>query len=156
MLRQYNVSWNCLNTASTTLPLMNLISTAAIQPEVTEFTLGSDAVASNAAKYAFQRGTTIGAWGGAGGAAVTPQNLNGNNTVTALVTANQGVCSTGPTLTANAFVYQVALNQQATYRFLANPGSGIFLPSTAATSLNLVSLVSAVAFNTVGTVIYSE
>lgn len=156
MLRQFNVSGNCVNTASTTLPLGNLISTAAIQPEVTEFNLGSDAVASNAAKYALQRGTSAGTWGGAGGAAITPQSLNGNMTTAALVTANQGVCSVGPTLTASAFLYQVALNQQATYRWLANPGSGIFLPSTASASLNLMSLVAAVAFNAVFTFIYSE
>ena len=67
MMRQYNASGNCLNTASTTLPLANLVSTAAVQPEVTEFTLGSDAVASNAAKYALQRGTTVGSWAGTGG-----------------------------------------------------------------------------------------
>ena len=82
--------------------------------------------------------------------------MNGNNTVTGLTLANQGVCSSGPTLTASAFLYQVALNQQATYRFLANPGSGIFLPNTANATLNLMSLVAAVAFNTVFTFIYSE
>lgn len=155
MLRQYNVAGNCINTASATLPLGNLVGAAAVLPEITEFTLGSDAVASNAAKYAWQRGTTAGTWGGSGGAAITPQNT-GTTTTASTTAANQGVCSVGPTLTASAFIYQVALNQQATYRFLANPGSGLFILQAANASLNLMSLVAAVAFNTVFTVLFSE
>ena len=60
MLRLYSVNGNCINTASTTLPLANIVATAAILPEILEVVLGSDAVASNAAKYAFQRGTSVG------------------------------------------------------------------------------------------------
>lgn len=144
-----------MNTASATLPVANIVGAAAILPEITEFTLGSDAVASNAAKYAIQRGTTAGTWGGAGGAAITPQGL-GTVTTASTTAGNQGVCSVGPTLTASAFIYQVALNQQATYRFLANPGAGLFVLQAANASLNFMSLVAAVAFNAVGTVIFSE
>lgn len=156
MLRLYSFNGNCSNTASTTLPLANLIGTAACQPEILEVVLGSDAVASNAAKYAFQRGTTIGNWTGTGGAAITGQSQNQVLTTAALTTANQGVCSTGPTLTANAFIYQVPLNQQASVISKFNPGQGLFIGNTAAGSLNLVSLVAATAFNTVFSFTVSE
>ena len=156
MLRLYSVNGNCLNTASATLPLGNIIATAAILPEILEVVLGSDAVASNAAKYAFQRGTTTGTWGGSGGAAITPQAQNPALTVTALTTANQGVCSVGPTLTANAFIYQVPLNQQASVISKFNPGQGLFCLNAANASLNLMSLVAAVAFNTVFSLTVSE
>jgi hypothetical protein len=152
MLRQYAGAGNATNTASSTLPLANLIGTAAIMPEITEFTIGSDAVASNAAKYALQRGTTI---GGGWGSAITPA-AQGPVTTAALTTMNSGGAATGPTLTANTILYQVGLNQQATYRWLANPGSGIFVLQAAAACVNLLSLVAAVAFNAVYTFVWSE
>lgn len=155
MLRLYSVNGNCINTASATLPLGNIIATAAIYSEILEVVLGSDAVASNAAKYAFQRGTTAGTWGGAGGAAITPEP-QGSCTVAALTTANQGVCSVGPTLTANVFIYQVPLNQQASVISKFNPGQGLSCLQAANASLNLMSLVAAVAFNTVFSFTISE
>lgn len=156
MLRIYSVNGNCINTASTTLPLANIVATAAILPEIIEVALGSDAVASNAAKYAFQRGTTVGTWGGSGGTAITPQSQNPALTVAALTTANQGVCSVGPTLTASAFIYQVPLNQQATVISKFNPGQGLFCLNAANASLNLMSLIAAVAFNSVFSFSVSE
>lgn len=156
MLRLYSVNGNCINTASATLPIANIVATAAVLPEILEVVLGSDAVASNAAKYAFQRGTTVGTWAGAGGAAVTPISQNPALTVTALTTANQGVCSVGPTLTANAFIYQIPLNQQASVISKFNPGQGLFCLNAASASLNLMSLVAAVAFNAVFSFTVSE
>lgn len=156
MLRQFGFLGNCTNTASTTLPLGNLVSSSTIQPEVTRFTVGSDASALNAAKYALQYGTTVGTWGGSGGAAITPKPTGPNRSVTSTTTANQGVCSVGPTLTANDIPWGFGLNQQATYEFNAYPGSGIFLPPTNNASLNLMSLVAATAYNAVFSFIFSE
>lgn len=156
MLRLYSFNGNCLNTASTTLPLGNVIATAAVMPEILEVVLGSDAVASNAAKYAFQRGTTAGTWGGAGGAAITGQSQNASLTTAALTTGNQGVCSVGPTLTASAFIYSVPLNQQASVISKFNPGQGLTILNAANASLNLMSLIAAVAFNTVFSFTVSE
>lgn len=155
MLRQYNVAGNCVNTASTTLPLGNLVGGTTVMTELTEFNVSSDAVASNAAKYAFQRGTTAGTWGGAGGAAITPA-CQGPVTVASVTAANQGVCSVGPTLTAGVFLYQFALNQQSAERWVQNPGYGMHLLQASGASLNLMSLVAAVAFNTVFSFVFNE
>ena len=153
MLRLYSFNGNCLNTASSTLPLALLTGTAAILPEILEVVLGSDAVASNAAKYAFQRATTTTM---TSSSAITGQAQNPALTVAALTTAAQGVVSVGPTLTSSAFVYQVPLNQQASVISKFNPGQGLFILNSANAGLALMSLVAAVAFNTVFSFTVSE
>lgn len=153
MLRLYSFNGNCLNTASATLPLALLTGTNAILPEILEVVLGSDAVASNAAKYAFQRATTTTM---TGSSAITGQAQNPALTVAALTTAAEGVVSGGPTLTAGAFIYQVPLNQQASVISKFNPGQGLFILNAASAGLALMSLVAAVAFNTVFSLTVSE
>jgi hypothetical protein len=141
MARKYAVAGNCINTASSTLPLANLVGATTIRPLIYDIMLGSDATpADNDAKYAIQRGTTAGTWAGAGGAAITPQALDPADPA-ALATANQGVASVGPTLTAAAFLLQWAQNMRATFRWVAAPGSELKIPATANNSLNLMSLV---------------
>mgnify|MGYP007071651626 CR=1 FL=1 len=141
MARRYSVTGNCLNTASATLPLGNIVSTTAIRPRVYDFLLGSDAAAAdNAASYKLQRGTTVGTWAGSGGAAITPKPLDMADPA-ATFTANQGVCSAGPTLTSGEFLLGFAVNQRATFRWVAAPGGELVLPATASASLNLMSLV---------------
>src|SRR5262245_22030958 len=110
MARKYAISGNCINTASATLPLGNVIGTTAVRTMIYDILIGSSATpADNAAKYNLQRSTTTGTWAGAGGAALTPQAIDPGDP-SAVTTANQGVCSAGPTLTSNAFVLQFALN----------------------------------------------
>jgi hypothetical protein len=157
--RRYNAAWNCINTQSATLPLCILTGSATIQPEIYHYTIGSDATpASNATKYAWQRATTAGTWAGAGGAAITPQQINASagTAIASGCTFNQGVCSVGPTLTANSFVHQVAINMQATIIVNFNDGAGLNVPSTASAGLALMSLVTVAAYNAAGTVMWSE
>lgn len=157
MARSYSVAGNCLNTASATLPLGNLVGSTTIRPRLYDVMLGSDATpADNAAKYAFQRSTTVGTWGGAGGAAITPQAIDPGDPA-AVATANQGVCSVGPTLTASAFLLQWAQNQRATFRWVAAPGKELVIPATANNGLALMSLVvGGSAVNTVFGLEYEE
>lgn len=154
--RRYNAAWNCTNTASATLPLCNLVGAATIRPEIFSYTLGSDATpASNATKYAWQRSTTVGTWGGSGGAAITPQAID-PAAPASLATFNQGVCSVGPTLTASTFLDQVALNMQASIIRNFNDGAGLMVPATASNGVDLMSLVTTAAYNAAGTVMWSE
>ena len=154
--RNYSVNGNCVNGASATLPIANLVGAATIRPGIFDISIGSDATpADNAAKYAIQRGTTAGTWAGAGGAAITPQALDPADPA-ALATANQGLASVGPTLTASAFLLQFSTNQRATYRWVAAPGSELKIPATASNSLNLMSLVSTASVNTVFSFLYAE
>jgi hypothetical protein len=142
MGRRYSVNGNCVNAASATLPLGIVTGTAAVRTQIYDIVLGSDATpADNAAKYAIQRATTAGTWAGAGGAAITPQALDPADPA-AVTTANQGIASVGPTLTAAAFLLQFPLNQRATFRWVAAPGSELRIPATANNGLALLSLVN--------------
>jgi len=143
MARKYGITGNCLNTASATLPLANVLGTTAVRTMIYDITMGSDATpADNSASYKIQRCTTAGTWAGAGGAAITPQALDPGDPA-AVTTANQGVCSVGPTLTASSFLLQWAQNMRATFRWVAAPGSELKIPATSANGLALMSLVVA-------------
>lgn len=156
MARNYNVSGNVAQSSSATLPFGNIISTTAIRPMIYDITMGSDATpADNASTFAFQRGTTVGTWAGAGGAAITPQAIDPGDPA-ATATANQGIASVGPTLTASAFVLQWAQNQRATFRWVAAPGSELKMPATASNGLNLVNRVSTASVNWAWTWLYQE
>ena len=66
--------------------------------------------------------------------------------------------SANPTLTANAFVLQLAGNQRATLRWFATyPGKELIIPTTAGNGLALMSLVvGGSAINTVFHLEYEE
>lgn len=136
MARSYSVNGNATNTASATLPLINLVSAATVRPKVYDILMGSDATpADNAAKYAMQRGTTA----GTPGSSITPQAIDPGDPV-ALASAGLAIFGAGPTLTANAFLLQWAQNQRATFRWVAAPTKELVLPA-AVNSLNLMALV---------------
>ena len=157
MGRRYNFSSNCVSgTGSATLPIANIVGATTVRPKVYDITCGFDATpADNAFKFNIQRGTTAGTLGGAGGAAITPKPLDFSDPAS-LITANQGVCSVGPTLTANEFLLAWAQNQRATFRWAAAPGSELLLPASATASLNLMALVATASVNCATTILYEE
>lgn len=143
MARSYAVVGNATNTASSTLPLITLISTTAIRPKVFSFDLGSDATpADHAAKYAIQRCTTT----GTPGSSLTPSPLDPADPA-ATTTSGLAVFSVGPTLTSNVFLWQNALNQRASYHWQAAPTKEIVLPATSSNGIALMSLIVDSAFN---------
>lgn len=156
MAKNYAIAGNCAQAASATLPLGNILSATTIRPMIYDITMGSDATpADNACTFAFQRGTTAGTWAGAGGAAITPQAIDPADPA-ALASANQGISSVGPTLTAGAFVLQWTQNQRATFRWVAAPGSELKMPATAANGLNLMNRVASASVNWAWTWLYQE
>lgn len=156
MARNYSVAGNCVSgTGSATLPIMNIVGATTVRTMIYDIMVGTDATpADNAFKFTFQRGTTAGTWGGAGGAAITPQALDSGDPA-ALAAANQGVCSVGPTLTASALLLQWAQNQRATFRWVAAPGSELKQPAST-NSINLMVLVATASINTSFGVLYQE
>lgn len=156
MARKYGITGNCSSASSSTLPIANIVGTTAVRTMLYDMTIGSDATpADQAAKYSWQRSTTVGTWAGAGGAAITPQALDPGDPA-AVTTSNQGICSVGPTLTASAFLLQVALNQRATYRWVAAPGSEIKIPATASNGIALMPLVATATYNLAWTFLIEE
>ncbi len=73
--------------------------------------------------------------------ALTPNSLDPADTLASTIVANATVTADG-TLTASAFLYREALNQRASFRWVAAPYSELFIPATASNGL-MVGLSSA-------------
>src|SRR3954469_6981252 len=114
MGRRYSVSGTATNTQSATLPLITLIGAATIRPRIYDVIFSSAATpADNAALYAFQRCTTA----GTPGSSLTPQAEDPGDP-SSLASSGLAVFGAGPTLTASAFLLQIAHNQRATVRWV--------------------------------------
>lgn len=127
--RNYSVSANATNTQSSTLPLVGITGSTTVRPCIYEFTFGSSgAPADNAASFIFQRATTAGT-----STAFTPIALDPADP--ASTTSSGFTYTVGPTLTANSILYEFGLNQRATFRWIAAPGSELKVPATAANGI---------------------
>lgn len=147
-MRQYAISVNDTNTASTTQ--LGLTSTAAIQPKVYDLIVSSSATpASNVGQYQIKRYTAAGT-----ATAITPQALGVNEP--AATAAAGGNHSVEPTYTANAILLQFSVNQQATWRWVAAPDGELVLPSTAANGIGFFTNATNSAFAIDVTMHYRE
>lgn len=89
-----------------------------------EFLLGSEATpGDNAFLWDIQRNTAVGT-----GSAVTPQSIDPGDTVASNATAQQNM-TIEPTFPPTHLV-RLALNQRATFRWVAQPGSELVYPAT--------------------------
>lgn len=96
-----------------------------------DLTIGIEAAPANFANlWQIQRFTAPGT-----NTPVTPQPLDPADGAS-LFTAGEND-TINPTLTANQFLLTVALNQQATYRWVAAPGSELVVPSVVGNGLAL-------------------
>lgn len=149
MARRYSIDGQATNTAAKTI--LGLTSAATVRPKIYDLTIGSDATpADMAAEYVLQRYTAAGT-----ATAVTPQALDSGDPAS--------LCAAGeahtvePTYTANAILLQFALNQRATYRWVAAPGGEIVLPATAANGVGLAVIsVSGTPVNVNATIHFEE
>lgn len=105
-----------------------LLTAAAASPrraKVYDVSIGSGASpADNAFIWIVQRCTTAGT-----GTTLTPNSLDAADTLASTIVATHTV-TVDPTLTANAFNYRDALNQRATFRWVAAPYSELIVPAT--------------------------
>lgn len=138
-------------TASGSLPLGS-IGADATRPrrgKLYDLILGSEASpADNAFLYTVQRCTALGT-----ATSVTPQALDPGDAATE---ADAGENHTvDATQTAGAILLAIALNQRATFRWVAAPGSELTYPATAANGLAInTPTSSAVAIS--GTILVAE
>lgn len=125
-MANYAVEYN--RTASNTASLGSIVadSTRPRRGKIYDIVFGSEATpADNAFRYILQRCTAAGT-----STAVTPQPLDPADAATE---ADAGENHTiEPTYTANAILLAVALNQRATFRWVASPGGELVYPATAA------------------------
>src|SRR6476646_7995671 len=139
----FSVNFNVTNTASATVPLVNLMGTATSQIGIYEINAGSDATADNAVKYAIMRTSARGTQA----TTITPNAEDQNVTQAALTTAD-ATWNINPTITASSWILQWGMHQRATYRWVAYDYAK-FLRSQAGTAkgMALMSVVVASAFN---------
>lgn len=150
MQRMYSGYAVATNTASATVPMIGLGSATTIRPAIYDFTVGSAATpASNATQYVWQRSSTLGTTS----ATFTPVAIDPADpaSLATVPTAWSG----NPTLTASAYTYSFAVNMQATYRWVAYPGSEMKVANST-TGLYLMSLVTTAAYSTTFSFLYYE
>lgn len=110
------------------------ISPAAASPrraKIYDWTLGSGATpGDNAFIHIAQRQTSV-----ATGSAKTPNALDPADSLATTIIVLDTVTVDSVGLTANAFLFRKALNQRATFRWVAAPYGEILLPATAAAAV---------------------
>jgi hypothetical protein len=120
-------------TASTTASLGVLSANAATprRVKVYDVMMGSEATAAdNPFLWLFQRTTAAGT-----STAITPLAIDPADAA-ALFTAGQAH-TVEPTYTANAILLDIALNQRATFRWVASPGGELVIPATASNGIGI-------------------
>lgn len=88
------------------------------------------------------------------GTAVTPNPLDPSD-VAALATAKANYTAE-PTITANSSLLNVGVNQRASYRWVAAPGSELLFPAVAGNGLALRALSGGYTGSATGGVMYEE
>lgn len=130
-MAKYSVS--LARTASTTASLGSIVADATRprRGKLYDLVVGSEAAAAdNPFLYLVQRCTAAGT-----STAVTPQPLDPADVATE---ADAGQNHTvEPTYTANAVLLRLALNQRATFRWVAQQGGELVYPGTAANGLGI-------------------
>lgn len=150
--RNYAIASSSTLAASTTLPLVTVIGTAAVRSMIYDYTFGSSGSPADAAvAYVFQRCTTT----GTAGSSITPQALDPGDPV-AVTTSGLATFSVGPTLTANALLAEFGVNQRATYRWIAAPGSELKIPATANNGIAVLPTAVSAAFTAQFTILVAE
>lgn len=130
-----NYAVKLARTASTTASLggVNADPTTPRRIKIYDFILGSEASpADNPFLYVFQRYTAAGTL-----TAVTPRKLDPAD-ATALTNAGENH-TVEPTYTSGEILERIALNQRATFRWVAAPGGELVTPATASNGIGIAT-----------------
>lgn len=139
------------NTASATTPMWNLVGAATRRLKIFEIIAACDATpADEAATFALMRTTARGTQS----TTVAPNKLDPE--APASIATLDDTWSVDPTITTDSELLQFAMNQRATFRWVARPGSEIIVPATASNGIALVSVVATSPANFVFTVLWGE
>jgi len=133
MGRRYSVSGD--QNAGTNATILGITSATTIRPELYEFLIGSGAAPGDLASILHIERFTVAGTVGTAFAALALDPADPASLLTASTTGFNH--SSEPTYTANAILYKLPLNQRATYRWVAAPGSGFKAPATAANGLGM-------------------
>jgi hypothetical protein len=134
MARNYYLNGSC--TAGTNKTAVEVVTTTAVRPKIYEILIGcSAAPASQAALWQLQRHTATGT-----GTAQTPAVVDSADP--ASVVGGKVNMTVEGTYTAGTVMWELPLNQQATYDFKANPGREFTLAASATAGAGLKTSTS--------------
>ncbi len=138
-MRRYTGYANTTNTTSTTVPMCGVNGATTTRGRIYDFIVGSEATPADAAtRFSFRRTSTSGA---ASGTLITPNALDAADPA-ALLAFFQVWTTTQPTVTASSDILQVAMNQRATFRWVAVPDSELVVPASASNEIVIMSVVA--------------
>lgn len=123
--------------AGTNLTIAKLVASTTRRGFIYDIVLGSDATPADVAtEFNLIRGTVS----GTGSSSPTPRALDPSQGA-ATLSAKVGTF-TGQTKTANSSLLNIALNQRATFRWVAAPGGEVVVPSTSDNWVGIESIAS--------------
>ena len=125
--------------AGTDLGILAVASDGTAVPKVYDIIVGSDATPADiATEFQVNRCTST----GVGGNAITPEPLDPLSQAAASTATGGLYTTTQPVDTASSELLSIALNQRATFRWVAAPGSELMAVATAASGIFLRSVAS--------------
>ncbi len=148
MQRKYGFSGSI--TAAATKSVWSIVGTSAVRPAIYDLLLGSNATpADNSSEWMLLRCTAAGT-----STSVTPEKVDsGDPAATAVCGKNHSAEPTYGTVS----LLDIALNQRATFRWVAAPGSEFKAPATAANGFGLQCQgVGGSGVATIGSVLFVE
>ena len=136
--------------AGTNLTILCLVGVATTRGRIYDIVIGSDATPADiATEFNLIRGTVSGT-----GTGVTPRALDPGDPAALL--AGEGGTFATQTKTASSDMLQIALNQRATFRWVAAPDGEIIVPATADNWVGIESIGSGGTPNINATIHYLE
>ena len=130
--------------------LINVIGSTSVRPRVYEYVVGSAATpADQTATVVLGRTTAA----GTAGSSPTPQPLD-NAEVAAVCTA--AITHSAEPTYSSTFLYQVPVNQRASWRWVAAPDSEIIGTASSSNGLGLKRHAATGTYTLTGTVFFSE
>jgi len=152
-MEKYSGQGSCaIGTAKAILNLFRAAATPTSRAKIYDLVVGSVATPADAAtKFSINRTTAV----GTEAAGFTPVNLDPDGPASAS-DFGVGAFSAEPTKTANAELLVFSMNQRATFRWVAAPGSELVLPATQNYGACLQSVSSTVTTAHEATVFFEE
>ena len=134
MARRYGTTHE--TPAGTNLTILELVAATTTRGWIYDIVIGSDAAPADiATEFNLIRGTVSGTGTGTDEVALDPADP-------AALLTGEGGTFTGQTKTANTSMMEIALNQRATFRWVAAPESEIVVPATSDNWVGLESIAS--------------
>ena len=136
-MANYAIDFHRTASAAASLGSVTADATRPRRFEIYDLVVGSEAAAAdNPFLYVLQRCTTAGT-----STAVVPQALDPADAATEMDAGENH--SAEPTYTAAAILLEIALNQRATFRWIATEGGRLIAPATASNGIGIATPTSA-------------